>query len=208
MTNEAATVAEQVDFGGLTIRFDHRVLRPRQWTVAQARWATDLLTSAPLGPVLEVCAGVGHIGLAATLTTGREVVLVDVNPAACELARANASAAGMAERVDVREGPMERVLEEHERFALIIADPPWVPTADVGRFPEDPVIAIDGGDNGLGLALVCCDVIGDHLEPGGRALLQLGSMDQVAALKVHLGAKLRVLESRAYESGVLVLLAP
>lgn len=198
---------EEVDFGGLSIQFDDRVLRPRLWTLAQTSWASELLASAPPGPVLEVCAGVGHIGLAATAGTNREVVLVDVNPVACELARANASTAGMSSRVDVREGRMERVLAAGERFALIIADPPWVPTADTGRFPEDPLIAIDGGDDGLGLALVCCDVIDEHLEPSGHALLQLGSTDQAVRLEELLRGRLSVLETRAYESGVVVLLA-
>lgn len=196
----------QVDFGGLSIEFDHRVLQPRPWTLAQASWASDLLVSAPPGPVLELCAGVGHIGLAATADTTREIVLVDLNPVACDFARRNASAAGMAARVDVREGPMDGMLDVTEHFALIIADPPWVPSADTRRFPEDPLIAIDGGHDGLDLARACCDVIAEHLHPSGHALLQLGTTDQAVALGTHLRGRLRVRESRTYESGVVLLL--
>ena len=50
---------------------------------------------------------------------------------------------------------MDVVLDPHERFAVVIADPPWVPRADTGRYPEDPVLAIDGGDDGLDLARAC-----------------------------------------------------
>lgn len=200
------SVAEEIDYGGLTIQFDDRVLRPRQWTLAQACWAAELLESAPAGPVLELCAGVGHIGLVATVANDRHLVMVDVNPVACEFARTNARRAQMGSRVEVREGRMEEALDETEHFSLIIADPPWVPTAETGRFPQDPLIAIDGGDDGLGLALVCCDVIGSHLQPGGDALLQLGSADQVARLTEVIPRQLRVVESRSYDGGVIVRL--
>lgn len=200
------SVAEEIDYGGLTIQFDDRVLRPRQWTLAQASWAAELSESAPVGPVLELCAGVGHIGLVATVASDRHLVMVDVNPVACEFARNNARSAQMGSRAEVREGRMEEVLDETERFSLIIADPPWVPTAETGRFPQDPLIAIDGGDDGLGLALVCCDVIGSHLQPGGDALLQLGSADQVARLTEVIPRQLRVVESRSYDGGVIVRL--
>ena len=200
------SVAEEIDYGGLTIQFDDRVLRPRQWTLAQACWAAELLESAPTGPVLELCAGVGHIGLVATVANDRHLVMVDVNPVACEFARTNARSAQMGSRAEVREGRMEEALDETERFSLIIADPPWVPTAETGRFPQDPLIAIDGGDDGLGLALVCCDVIGSHLQPGGDALLQLGSADQVARLTEVIPRQLRVVESRSYDGGVIVRL--
>ena len=91
-----------VDFGGLTITFDDRVLRPRDWTLAQSTWAAELLATAPAGPVLELFAGVGHIGLAAVASTDRELVMVDLNPAAVELARCNIDTAGLASRVTVR----------------------------------------------------------------------------------------------------------
>ncbi len=212
MTYEASSVmgidpsAECVEFGGLAITFDHRVLRPRPWTLAQAKWAAELMATAPPGPVLELCAGVGHIGLAATRTAGRDLVLVDLNAAACEFAVHNAEAAGMGGRVDVREGPMERAVEPSESFAMIIADPPWVPTTDTGRFPDDPLIAIDGGNDGLELALVCCEVIGDHLAPEGDALLQLGSTGQADLLRDHLNGKLGLVECREYDAGVVVRL--
>ena len=36
-----------VTFGALTIAFDERVLRPREWTVAQSEWAADLMAQDP-----------------------------------------------------------------------------------------------------------------------------------------------------------------
>lgn len=212
MTTGSATTGptESVEFGGLDIAFDDRVLRPRAWTLAQSQWAAELLRDAGPGPVLELFAGVGHIGLAALTRNDRELVLVDLNPAAIELARRNVGAAGWTARVEVREGRIDEVLQPGETFALIIADPPWVPSEGIGEFPEDPAIAIDGGSDGLDLARISCEVIDRHLAEGGSAVVQLGTVEQAELIDDHLaqlpGSSLRVVETRGYERGVLIRL--
>ncbi|WP_372490380.1 RsmD family RNA methyltransferase [Aeromicrobium wangtongii] len=196
-------------FAGLEVWFDDRVLRPREWTQAQSDWAAELLDDAPAGQVLELFAGVGHIGLAAVAANARELVMVDLNPVACDLARRNADAAGMGARVEIRQGRIDEVLGSRETFPVIIADPPWVPTAGIGEFPEDPTIAIDGGEDGLALARIACEVVDRHLAPGGSAILQLGNIGQADQLDAHLeaaGSQLGVVETRTFERGVLVRL--
>ncbi|KQW43938.1 methyltransferase [Nocardioides sp. Root1257] len=202
-----ATDPQLVDFGSLRIAFDDRVLRPRAWTADQSRWAADLLPSAPVGPVLELCTGAGQIGLLAVVDSDRHLVCVDLSPVACAFARRNADAAGMADRVEVREGSMDAVLGDDERFALVVADPPWVRRTEVGRYPEDPLLAIDGGDDGLDVARLCIDVARRHLVPGGSLVLQIGTLDQVERLRGELGGSdLAVVEVRECERGVLVRL--
>jgi methylase of polypeptide subunit release factors len=200
-------VVETIDFGGLTIAFDDRVLRPREWTVAQSRWAAELLAELPDGPVLELCCGAGQIGLAAVARTARDLVCVDLDPAAADYAELNARTAGLEHRVTVRQGRLTEVVRDGERFALVIADPPWVETSETGRYPEDPLGAIDGGHDGLTVARECLDVIESHLAVGGTALLQLGSVDQIAALMSLGSGSLRCLEVRRYDGGAVAHLA-
>jgi methylase of polypeptide subunit release factors len=47
---------------------------------------------------------------------------------------------------------MDDVLDDDERFSVIMADPPYVPSSGISRFPEDPPLAIDGGVTGLDLS--------------------------------------------------------
>ncbi|WP_041548089.1 MULTISPECIES: class I SAM-dependent methyltransferase [unclassified Nocardioides] len=200
---------ETMGFGPLRISFDGRVLRPRPWTAAQSEWAAEILADAPPGPVLELCAGAGQIGLLAVAGSDRPLVCVDVNPVACDYARANAQAAGLADRVEVREGSVHEVLGDSERFALVIADPPWVRREEVARFPEDPVLAIDGGADGMALAWLCIDTARPHLPRGASVLLQLGSVEQVDLLRERLREtddELAISELRWCERGVLVRL--
>ncbi len=197
-------------FGPLTVRFDARVLRPRPWTLAQSRWAAELLPRGPLGPVLELCAGVGHIGLALAANSDRDLVLVDADRHACDHARSNAEEAGLAARVTVRHGPMQEMLAPTERFAMVLADPPWVPSTEVSRFPADPRGAIDGGPDGLDLARLCVAVIARHLADGGASVLQLGDATQAEEMRRYLRAHpeldLRVVTVRTVPGGAGVLL--
>lgn len=195
-------------FGTLLIDFDERILEPRAWTAAQSEWAADLIRDAPDGPVLEVCAGAGHIGLLAIAHEARPLVSVDLDPVACDYVRANAVRAGLADLVEVRQGALDAVLGPDERFAVIIADPPWVPRADTGRYPEDPVLAIDGGDDGLDLARRCWGLADRHLLDGGSAVLQVGTLEQVRRLEDETRGRtgLQVRETRSFERGVLVCL--
>jgi release factor glutamine methyltransferase len=197
-------------FGGLTIAHDERVLTPRTWTLHQSRWALELLDGLPDGPVLELCSGAGQIGLVVAAGTTRHLVCVDVDPVAARYTQSNAVLAGVDDRVEMRVRPLQRALDADERFPLILADPPWVSREDVGRFPEDPVTAIDGGPGGgLDVARECLRVIGEHLAANGRALVQLGSVDQAGALAAEIDdGGLRVMEVRTFDDrGVLVLLA-
>jgi methylase of polypeptide subunit release factors len=195
-----------IEFGGLEIAYDRRVLRPRGWTTAQSWWAASLLPHLPDGTVLELCSGAGQIGLLAIKDSTRQLVCVDVNPVAATYTQRNAETAGLAARVSMREGLIAESLRPDERFPMIIADPPWVPRAETERFPEDPLVAIDGGDDGLHIVRDCLGAITAHLAPGGVALLQLGNTDQVTAVASLLeDTDLVVGEVREYgDRGVLL----
>ena len=134
-----STQPEEMGFGRLRIAFDGRVLRPRTWTAAQSAWAAEILadahrrdpcSSSARAPVRSACSpsSAPTAGWCASTSTR----------SACDCARRNADAAGLADRVEVREGPIDEVVRDDERFAVVIADPPWV-RRDRGRpLPRGP----------------------------------------------------------------------
>lgn len=194
-------------FADLDIGYDDRVLEPRPWTALQSRWAAELAAQAAPGPVLELCSGAGHIGLLAAALTARELVAVDVDAVACCWLRRNAEAAGLAHLVSVREARLQDALAPGELFAVALADPPWVRSADIGRFPADPTLAIDGGVGGLDVALECVVACRGHLAPGGSLLVQLGDDHQADELvAAATGAGWQGGERRAGAGGVVVQL--
>ena len=162
----------ETTFGDLHIAFDERVLTPRPWTAEQSAWAAYLLGDLPAGPVLELCCGAGHIGLLAVQGSERDLVQVDLNPVACAFARLNGDRVRSRGRVEVRNVALHEAARPDERFAMVIADPPYLPRAEVATYPEDPVLAVDGGEDGMELVWECLETVRRHLLPGGQALLR------------------------------------
>jgi release factor glutamine methyltransferase len=208
-TAQPADTRSQV-FGPLVIRYDERVLTPRPWTLMQSLWAAELAAQAPTGPILELCAGAGQIGLAAATLTGRGLVQVEADPVAAAYARINAAAARRDPPVEVRNARIQTALAAGERFPIILADPPYLLTADVPHWPDDPVMAIDGGADGLDLTRVCLRVAADHLTPGGAMLLQVAGEYQTRAVVAILGTSadldLTHLETRHHDRDRAVML--
>lgn len=179
---------ETMEFGPIVVAFHDGVLRPRPWTMMQASWAADLAPDLPSGPILELCAGVGHIGQAAAVLTGRSLVQVDIDPEACALAKTNARANLPTAQVEVRCADLEEALGVDERFSLVLADPPYLPQDEVETYPEDPDEAIDGGPDGLHLLRRCLMVAGAHVEAHGAVLIQTLGAAQISSLAPELYA--------------------
>ena len=207
LVEPAAPPAETIDFGGLRIAFDERVLRPRTWTENQSLWAAELLPSLPTGTVLELCSGAGQIGLLAVAGSGRRLVCVDVNPVAAEYIAANAVRSRSAEPGRDPAGTHQRRARSARTLPADHRRPPvGARAAETPRFPEDPLLAIDGGEDGMGVVRDCLAAIESHLGPGGVALLQLGPGGQVEAVADMLAdTKLVAGETRDFgERGVLL----
>lgn len=209
MSNDASVPsprAESMTFGPLRIGYDGRVLAPRPWTLMQSTWAAELAPDLPVGPIVELWCGAGQIGLAAAVMTERSAVLVDRDPTACAYARLNASFNGLVERTEIRQRELDAAFDANERFSLMLADPPRLPTAEVASFGADPMGAIDGGPDGTDLIVQCLAVFAQHLVDGGVALLQVRGQDQAHMIDGAIErAGLRAGEIRSVRSDRAVL---
>jgi len=195
-----------VTFGPIEVEFDGDLLTPRPWTIEQSRWAIAVSSSVPDGPILELCSGAGHIGLVAALETGRSIVQVDDVAVACACARANALAVGID--ADVRCAPIEDAIGADERFPLIIADPPYVPSTETSGHAGDPGHAIDGGADGLAVARRCVAAARRSVADGGAVIVQLGGDDQARRLAAESGFSRSEVRSFGPDRALLLLREP
>jgi len=131
--------------------------------------------------VLELGTGSGclAISLAKTLPNAR-VVATDISPGALAVAARNVARHGVGDRFVLGRGDLfEPVadLAEGRPFDLIISNPPYIPTDNIpgmGRHvaEHEPLLALDGGADGLAPHGRILDAAADYLAPGGRVFLE------------------------------------
>jgi release factor glutamine methyltransferase len=128
--------------------------------------------------IADIATGSGCIAvtLAAELPQA-QLVATDVSSAALRVAAANATRHGVAGRVEMVAGSWGEPLRGR-RFDMVVANPPYIPSAELAGLARDvrdhePVIALDGGDDGLdGYRALLPSIVG-VVEPGGWVALEI-----------------------------------
>lgn len=168
-------------FAGLEFRCDERAIIPRS---PIAELIDQSFSPWYHGPepqrVLDLCCGGGCIGLAiAHYYEQVQVDLVDVDPAALALARENASALGVSERVSIVESDLYAGLVEGRTYDLIVSNPPYVNAQDLASMPaeyhHEPELALGSGPDGLALTHRILAGAGARLQPEGLLVVELGN---------------------------------
>jgi release factor glutamine methyltransferase len=156
------------------------VLIPRQETECLIELALSL---APLLPQDQLWAdlgtGSGCLALAlAQAWPARQGLAVDLSEPALALAAANLQSAGMADRVALLRGSWWEPLRAWwGRLALVVANPPYIPTAVWAELEpvvrsHEPALALDGGPDGLDPIRRILTGAHQALAPGGVLLLE------------------------------------
>jgi release factor glutamine methyltransferase len=139
--------------------------------------------------VLDLGTGSGAlaVALAAELPEAT-VVAVDLSPAAAAIAERNAEAAGVSARVRVVVSDWTAALPADARVDLVVANPPYIRSGDLASLPpevrRDPVLALDGGADGLDAYRRIAVEAARVLDPGGALFCEVGAgqAPEVAAL--------------------------
>jgi release factor glutamine methyltransferase len=164
--------------------------------------------------VLDLGTGTGCLLLAALSEFPAASGLgVDRVPAAAALARGNAARLGLAARAAFLVADWAAPIAG--RFDLVLSNPPYIAAAAIpGLMPEvarhEPGSALDGGADGLEAYRAILAALPRLLNPGGRAVLELGQGQRPAVEAIAQAAGLRPLGCRADLGGVAraLLLAP
>jgi ribosomal protein L3 glutamine methyltransferase len=169
----------QAWFAGLPFTVNENVLVPRS-PLAElivegfAPWVEP----ERLERVVDVGTGSGCLAVAtAYYWPDVKVDAVDISPDALALARRNAERHGVADRVEVIESDLLDALEGR-RYDVILANPPYVPTASMETLPREyrwePRLGLEAGEDGLDLVRRLLDTAADHLEDDGVMIVEVG----------------------------------
>jgi release factor glutamine methyltransferase len=138
--------------------------------------------------VLDVCTGSGCIAVSLKASRpGIEITATDISSAALSVARRNAQRSG----TDIRfvEGDLEKGLPPFEPgdpfYDLVVSNPPYVPSTVAAALLEDgrnePLLALDGGEDGLDLVRALVENVREVLVSGGYLLVETGEYNALPA---------------------------
>lgn len=186
-------ITGSTSFCGYEMTVNRHVLVPRPETelLAEAGWEFLATRSVESPSALDVCTGSGCLAIAlAAKCPAARVVATDISPAALDLARQNANANQVTEKIQFLAGDGFAALTgtATRTFDLIVSNPPYIPSAEIATLePEvrdfDPRIALDGGDDGLVFYRRLATGAAEFLQPAGKIMVEFGD-GQADAIKI------------------------
>jgi release factor glutamine methyltransferase len=169
------------DFFGFSFAVDPSVLIPRPETEILVEKAIDLIPGLknhnPEVKILDLGTGSGCIAVAlAKYVENARITAVDISKEALNIARENALKHDVP--VDFRESDLFSVFSQENKFDLIVSNPPYVSRKEICALePEisyEPLVALDGGEDGLDFYHRIAEEAGRHLNDAGVLLLEIG----------------------------------
>lgn len=161
-------------FMGFAFTVSPAALIPRFDTEILVQKALERLR--PGSTVLDLCTGTGAIGIALKLLMpSLNVTLADISKEALSLAARNAESLGA--QVEMVLGDLFSPLEGR-MFDMIISNPPYIRTGELPCLQREvtfePMLALDGGADGLSFYRRIAAQAPLHLSAGGWLFMEIG----------------------------------
>jgi release factor glutamine methyltransferase len=174
-----AYVTGEAGFYGRMFGVDERVLVPRPETELAIEWAVRHLRAIGRERGSAADVGTGSGAIAVTLASelpDLSVYASDVSQDALAVARRNAARNDVFQHVTFLHGDLAAPLLPYAPFDCVVANLPYVPTADCAAAPDpvsfEPLLARDGGPDGLSFYRRLVPDLPALVAPRGIAVLE------------------------------------
>lgn len=181
------------EFDGMSLRVGKGVLVPREDTLTLVEAAQSALDGIQQPKILDLCAGTGAVGIAlARRISKSEVICVEKSDQALPYLKQNIDEFGGG-RVEAILGDVLQAPKIDEKFHCIVSNPPYIPSCDIDGLQWEvkcePLIALDGGSDGLDFYRAICSRWTNLLEPNGIIAVEVGYdiSDRVTAIMRQYG---------------------
>ena len=171
-------------FYGREFKVDENVLIPRQDTeILIEKICEDIRSKRKSVSVLDIGTGSGAIAITIQKETGANVSAVDVSDGALEISKQN------AKELEANVNFIKSDLFENVagKFDFIVSNPPYIETSVIETLDDEvklnePVLALDGGEDGLDFYRKIVQDAPKYLNKGGMLYFEIG-YNQADALK-------------------------
>lgn len=171
-------------FYGREFKVNENVLIPRQDTeILIEKVCEDIKTREKPVLVLDIGTGSGAIGITVQKETGADVTLVDISEEALKVAEENAQKLEAEVKI-VHSNLFENVAG---KFDFVISNPPYIESGVIETLEtevkdNEPILALDGGTDGLDFYRKIVAEAPNYLNKGGKLYFEIG-YNQAEALK-------------------------
>jgi len=168
-----AYITGHCEFYGLDFYVGPSVLIPRPESELLVEKTLSLAQNHRLLTIAEIGTGSGAIAISLALELpGARIYATDISASALKVALINCQKHEVINRVYLLHGNMLDPVPEP--VDLIIANLPYVRESELTGMRFEPLLALDGGRDGMKRIRQLCRQVGGKLQPGGSLLLEIG----------------------------------
>lgn len=180
-------ITNKQEFYGLNFYVDANVLIPQPDTEILVEEVLTIASKEKKKNLLDICTGSGAIGIAlAYHLPNATITMSDISQNALAIARKNAKENKVIEQVEILESNLFEKIEG--KFDLIVSNPPYIETNVIPtlskQVQKEPILALDGGEDGLMFYRKLVEEAPKYLEKGGYLCMEIGYKQKDAVMKL------------------------
>lgn len=165
------------EFYGLTFDVNKKVLTPRMETEILVEQVLKAEKNFKNPTILDLGTGSGAIAVSIAKNCKATITAIDVSKMALATAEANAKKNDV--KIEFLHSNLFDGLKRKRKFDIIVSNPPYIPTKEIEKLDKnvrecDPVLALDGGEDGLDFYREIISKAPDRLNNGGLLFFEVG----------------------------------
>lgn len=165
------------EFYGLTFDVNKKVLTPRMETEILVEQVLKAEKNFKNPTILDLGTGSGAIAVSIAKNCEATITAIDVSKMALATAEANAKKNDV--KIEFLHSNLFDGLKRKRKFDIIVSNPPYIPTKEIEKLDKnvrecDPVLALDGGEDGLDFYREIISKAPDRLNNGGLLFFEVG----------------------------------
>lgn len=191
-----AYILGEQEFWSLPFAVNREVLIPRPETeyLLETVLAEFTDEGCPEGHIIDLCCGSGVIAVVLALELNRKILAVDISGGALDVTTKNARKHGVGSLVRPVRSDLFSGVQLSGEASLVVSNPPYVTSQAIENELEpevavyEPLLALDGGREGLDVIVRMRRDLPRILKPGGHLFMEIGYDQGDAVLALFKGS--------------------